>query len=250
MTNSLEGKIALVTGGARGIGEAIAERFAQEGAVVIATDISFDTEWDDDKEHGIVRVQHDVSSEANWKQIIDRVESEFGPLSILVNNAGVIQWNQPIAETSVADYRRTIDINQGGVFLGLKHGGESIKRAGGGSIVNFSSTAGLIGYWGLCSYVASKWAVRGMTKTAAIELGPFGITVNSVHPGFVRTEMTKDTPPAEGQPISRYAEPAEMAEMVLFLASDRARYSTGAEFIMDGGHTVGKTVSVANSDLD
>ena len=160
-----EGKIAIVTGAGRGIGRAVAERLVEEGAMVIGTDVAFGERNAGDVEYeGKLRlVRHDVRSGTEWDIAVREAEAHFGPVSVLVNNAGIIKWNSPIRDTSEADYQETIDINQKGVFLGMKHVLASMERTGGGSMINFSSTAGLIGYWGIMPYVASKWAVRGMT---------------------------------------------------------------------------------------
>lgn len=236
-------KVAIVTGAGRGIGRAIAERLVMEGASVIGTDMQFgdrqsgDTEFDGK----LFLMKQDVRSAKDWDAVVQEAENRFGHVSILVNNAGVIKWNTSIRDTTEEDYQLTIDVNQTGVFLGMKHTLPSMERAGGGAMINFSSTAGLIGYWGLMPYVASKFAVRGMTKSAAIEFGASKIRVNSIHPAFIRTAMTEGIDPS-ANPLARHAEPDELARLVLFLASDEGSYCTGAEFVMDGGHTCGVTM--------
>ena len=237
----VSGKVAVVTGAAGGIGQAIVRRLAAEGAFVLATDVVAEDRGLPEAFRGRVKfVRHDVTSEAGWRDVVADAESTFGPVSVLVNNAGVIQWNVAMSDMTEADYRHTIDVNQVGVFLGMKAALGSFQRSGGGSIINFSSTAGLTGYTGLMAYVASKWAVRGMTKAAALELGPMGVRVNSVHPGQTATPMTEGLPPPVDQPIAQTVEPEELAGLVLFLASDESRYCTGAEFVMDGGQTAGR----------
>lgn len=237
-----EGKVAVVTGAAGGIGAAVVRRLAVEGAAVLATDVLEDEGRTLACRSGdLVRfVLHDVTSEQDWNDVVRSAETAFGPVSVLVNTAGIIQWNVPISEMAEADYRRVIDVNQVGVFLGMKATVGSLQRSGRGSIVNVSSTACLIGFPGLVAYVASKWAVRGMTKAAALEFGPLGVRVNSVHPGRTRTPMTEGLPEPVDQPIGRAADPDELAAMVLFLASDESKHCTGAEFVMDGGQTTGK----------
>lgn len=242
----VSGKVAIVTGGARGMGAAFARRLVDEGAQVVLTDVL-------DKEGQIVAqslgdrarfMHHDVTSEREWKQIVSAAEAIFGPVSVLVNNAGIVGFD-PIETMEEADYRRIIDVNQISVFLGMKSVLPSMKRAGGGSIVNISSTAGIVGLPNSLGYTASKFAVRGMTKTAAIEFAPYNIRVNSVHPGFIRTPMTTPAPGEEDNfaaaaalmPAARLGQPDEVANVVLMLASDESRFSTGAEFVVDGGMT-------------
>ena len=236
------GKVAIVTGGAGGIGAAIVRRLAAEGAAVVVADVL------DRAGHDLVAdcgsrarfVHHDVTLSTDWDALVARTEAEFGPVSVLVNNAGVIQWNTPIVDLVESDYRRVIDVNQVGVFLGMKACADSLARAGRASIINFSSTAGLTGNAGLLAYVASKWAVRGMTKTAALEFGHLGVRVNSVHPGRFDTAMTDGLPQPLEQPIPGAGRVEDLAALVLFLASDESRYCTGSEFVMDGGQLAGR----------
>ena len=241
------GKVAIVTGGSRGIGQAIAQLLAAEGAKVMIADVADEAGEAVAAEIGANAVYRrlDVRSEADWEAAIAAAEAVFGPVSILVNNAGIARLSA-IQEVSEAEYREVIDVNQIGVFLGMKTVFESMKRAGGGSIVNLSSAAGLIGSPTALAYTASKFAVRGMTKVAAIEYGPHNIRVNSIHPGPIKTEMAVR---ADGTieptiarflatlPAGRMGEPTELAHMVLLLASDEVRYATGAEFVVDGGWT-------------
>lgn len=241
----VSGKVAIVTGGARGIGEAIARLFVAEGAKVMIADILDEAGHRVAAELGAdARYHHlDVRSEAQWNDVIAATETAFGPVSILVNNAGIGKLGL-IKDVSEAEYREVIDVNQIGVFLGIKTVLESMRRAGGGSIVNMSSAAGFIGSPTAMAYTASKFAVRGMTKVAAIEYGPENIRVNSVHPGPIKTEMAiradGTIEPTIQQflsslPAGRMGEPIELAQMVLTLASDEVRFATGAEFLVDGG---------------
>jgi 3alpha(or 20beta)-hydroxysteroid dehydrogenase len=240
----LDGKVAIITGGARGQGAAEARLFVAEGARVLIGDVL------DDQGEAVAAalgdtadyVHLDVTDEAQWAAAVQRAEARFGPVSVLVNNAGVLMF-QSIDKTTRADFERLMQVNVVGVFLGMKAVTPSMTKAGGGSIVNISSTAGLQGMPYLGAYVASKWAVRGLTKTAAIDLGPKGIRVNSVHPGGIDTPMvegtSKDAPFYKRLPVSRMGSAEEAARAVLFLASDEASYTTGAELAVDGGATCG-----------
>jgi 3alpha(or 20beta)-hydroxysteroid dehydrogenase len=177
----------------------------------------------------------DVTSREQWREAVATAERFFGPVSILVNNAGVLAID-PIESMTEEAYRRVIDVNQVGTFLGMQAVIPSMRRAAGGSIVNISSTAGFAGAKHMVAYVASKFAVRGMTKVAALELGPDKIRVNSVHPGGVATPMVKNFGAPAHIPIPRLADPSELAQLVLFLASDASSYCTGSEFVADGGY--------------
>ncbi|MFE0644127.1 SDR family oxidoreductase [Streptomyces sp. NPDC058877] len=239
----LDNQVALVTGAARGIGAAVARLLADEGSRVAVADVL------DDEGASVAsaigeraRYLHlDVTEEESWSTALKNVEDSFGPVSVLVNNAGVVEWGS-IEEQSLASFRRVIDINLQGPWLGMHTLAPSLRRAGGGVIVNVSSTAGLMGYSEIGGYVASKWGLRGLTKAAALELAGDGVRVCSVHPGPIRTPMTADMDEsfAAGQPIPRFGEPEEVARMVLFVVAD-ATYSTGVEFVLDGGSTVGST---------
>jgi len=248
----LEGKVALVTGAARGMGQAEARLFASEGARVVVADVLDDEGAALAREIGpSARFQHlDVTSEADWAAGVAAATRAFGRLDVLVNNAGIVIPSL-LRDLSLADYRRVIDVNQTGVFLGMRAAIPALEAAGGGSIVNVSSIDGLIGMDLVFAYVASKFAVRGMTKTAALELAPLGIRVNSLHPGFVHTRMGNPTgDPAARTLLDRYgrrriplrrpAEPEEIARLALFLASDESSYCTGSEFVADGGFTAGE----------
>jgi 3alpha(or 20beta)-hydroxysteroid dehydrogenase len=245
MMNSLDGAVVLVTGAARGMGAEHVRGLVAAGAKVLATDVLDDEgkALADELGDNVVYTRLDVTDEQQWREAVALAESTFGPVQHLVNNAGIVMFGS-VEELSPDDWQRTLDINLTGVWLGMHCTIPSIKRAGGGSIVNVSSTAGMQGYGNLGAYVASKWAIRGLTKTAAIELGPSGIRVNLIHPGPIHTPMTAGMSEemAATQPIARFGEPAEVTAMLLFLLAD-ATYSTGHEFIIDGGAIVGTTVA-------
>jgi 3alpha(or 20beta)-hydroxysteroid dehydrogenase len=241
----LDGKVAIVTGAARGQGEAEARLFVAEGARVVLGDVLDDLgkAVADDLGDRATYLHLDVGREEDWSEAV-RAAASFGPLSVLVNNAAIIR-PAAIVDTTLADYLSVISVNQVGCFLGIRSAVEPMRSAGGGSIVNTSSIDGVGSKNGLISYTASKFAVRGMTKTAALELGQYGIRVNSIHPGGVNTPMgnplgdDRIAPAFARLPIPRIGEPIEIAYMALFLASDEASYCTGAEFVVDGGWTCG-----------
>lgn len=240
----LDGKVAIITGGARGQGAAEARLFAAEGARVLVADVLDDEGRAVAGEIGeaAAYVHLDVGDEAQWQAAVATAEERFGPVSVLVNNAGILLF-QALDKTEVADFERVLRVNVVGVFLGMKAVTPSMERAGGGAIVNISSTAGLTGLPFLGAYTASKWAVRGLTKTAAMDLGRKGIRVNSVHPGGIDTPMVAGTSPDapfyKRLPVPRMGSPEEAARAVLFLASDEAGYIAGAELAVDGGATCG-----------
>ena len=244
----LTGKVALISGGARGQGEAEARLFCTEGASVVIGDVLDEQGRKVAAEIGeSARYVHlDVTREGDWAHAVAEARARFGRLDILVNNAGIVRTGY-LENHSLADYLAVVNVNQVGVFLGMREVIGAMREAGGGSIVNISSNAGLEGVEGVIGYAASKWAVRGMTKSAALELGQYGIRVNSVHPGGVDTPMLGGqelghmlaTNPFAGQPIPRIAQPEEIARLVLFLASDESSYSTGSEFTADGGRMAG-----------
>lgn len=242
----LDGKVALVTGAARGQGAAHCRLFADEGASVVVTDVLDDegTSVADALGDAAIYQHLDVADEAGWAEAVGLAVDHFGGLDILVNNAGVMTY-APISEVSTEDYLDVVGVNQVGCFLGMK--AVALVLRPGGSIVNVSSVNGLGGGVNAISYVATKFAIRGMSKTVAMELGP-NIRVNSVHPGGVRTEMSRAAieslgrDPFESVPLGRIGEPEEVAEMVLFLASDEASYVTGSEFVIDGGWFAGPTL--------
>jgi 3alpha(or 20beta)-hydroxysteroid dehydrogenase len=242
-----DGKIVIVTGAGRGQGAVEARMFGAEGATVVLGDVLDDEGAAVAAEIGgnSTYVHLDVSKEADWANAIATAQG-LGPLTVLVNNAGIIR-PAAIEETSLDDYLSVIHVNQVGCFLGMRMTFGPIRDNGGGAIVNISSVDGMRGTNGLISYAASKWAVRGMTKVAAMEFGRFGVRVNSVHPGGVNTIMGNpvgmkelETIPYQAQPITRIGESNEIGEAVLFLASDAASYITGTELVVDGGMTAGR----------
>jgi len=248
MGGKLEGRVAIVTGAARGQGEATARLFAAEGAHVIVADL-LEAEGKSVTSSIGARATYqtlDVSNEASWTAVGDFVTARFGKADILVNNAGIV-YPVGILDLTKDAFERVLGINLIGAWLGIKTLAPGMVAAGKGSIVNICSTSGLWGMNGLTPYSASKWALRGLTKTAAMELGHKGVRVNAVFPGGVNTPMGNVTnePPSElnkyyqGQPIQRIGEPAEIARVNLFLASDDAAYLCGAEIAVDGGMTLG-----------
>lgn len=239
----LHDKVAIITGGARGMGASHARRFVSEGAKVVIADILEEEGQALAKELGdhAKFVKLDVTKGNNWEEVVVQAEEAFGPVNVLVNNAG-ISMNKSIEEITEEEYRRILDINQVSVFLGMKAVIPSMKKANGGSVVNISSINGLVG--GAIGYTDTKFAVRGMTKAAALGLAHYGIRVNSVHPGVIETPMivqedAKDAIQefAKFIPNKRVAKPEEVSNLVLYLASDESSYSTGAEFVVDGGLT-------------
>jgi NAD(P)-dependent dehydrogenase (short-subunit alcohol dehydrogenase family) len=245
----LKGKVALITGGARGMGAAEARLFAQEGAAVMVSDVNVEgvkkVAAEIVKKGGKAAfVRQDVTSEAEWVSVVAETEKRFGKLDILVNNAGIFVTTI-IEKTPVEEWERLMAINGRGVFLGVKHAIPAMRRAGGGSIVNISSTAGLVGNTLEGAYSATKGAVRLFTKSAALQGAKDGIRVNSVHPGAIDTEMVaflvddkQHRKNLEARiPLGRMGTAEEVAKLVLYLASDDASYVTGAEFVVDGGYT-------------
>jgi len=250
MPGRIEGKVALVTGAAQGIGEAIARRFAREGASVALSDVQRGAGEKLAGEIGAAAhfVALDVTRPEHWSAAVESVRSAFGRIDVLVNNAGIGLPPVAIAATPVEEHRRIQEVNLDGVFLGMRAVADPMAAGGGGSIVNISSIDGIVGVAGLTSYVASKFAVRGMTRSVALELGRRGIRVNSIHPGFIDTPMLRGASAElskslqdllDQQPIPRLGTPEEIASLALFLASDESAYCTGAEFVIDGGHLAG-----------
>jgi 3alpha(or 20beta)-hydroxysteroid dehydrogenase len=254
MSGRVDGKVALITGAARGIGAATARLFIEQGARVLLTDVI-----DDEGEALALQLGEnaaychlDVADEAAWQKAIGFAEAAFGPVSVLVNNAGILRAIA-LPVMSLEDYQSVIDINQTGVFLGIKRIVPSMMKAGGGSIVNTSSIDGFQGSPALTAYVAAKFAVRGMTRVAALELAASGIRVNTVCPGATRTRMM-DCPDIAGidleamssrmTPMGRMGEPPEVANATLFLASDESSYVTGTDITVDGGALAGVGVEM------
>jgi 3alpha(or 20beta)-hydroxysteroid dehydrogenase len=242
-----DNRTVIVTGGARGMGASHARGFVAEGANVVIADVlekEGRTLANELGAHAIF-VRLDVTSDRDWAATVVAAEDAFGPVSVLINNAAIVRFGV-IAETEPAVWRQVIDINLTGTYLGIRAVVSSMRKAGGGSIVNISSGAGFTATFGLAAYVSSKWGVRGLTKTAALELARDKIRVNSIHPGAIRTPMVAGPDTAalaaaavRGLAIPRMAEPDEITRLVLFVASDEASFSTGSEFIADGGHLLG-----------
>ncbi len=245
----LEGKVALISGGARGMGAVEARLFAREGAKVVIGDVL--------EEEGRRTVQEitdaggqahferlDVTKEEDWQKIVTQTTARFGGLDILVNNAGIYRI-LPLEQTSLAVWERIMEVNVTGVFLGTRVAIPEMRKRGGGSIINISSTAGLVGGANSSAYQASKGAVRIFTKSTAIEYAKEGIRANSVHPGVIDTDMIAEllSDPAVRQerldaiPLHRVGTAEDVAYAVLYLASDQSSYVTGAELVIDGGKT-------------
>jgi cyclopentanol dehydrogenase len=245
----LKGKVALISGGARGQGAAEARLFAGEGAKVVIGDV-LDAEASAAAREinakagagAVVAVHLDVTRAADWRTAVETCEREFGGVDILVNNAGIANA-KGIEETSEEEWDAVVNINQKGVWLGMKAAVPAMRRRGGGSIINISSIYGIIGSAGSAAYHGSKGAVRLLTKSAAVQYAPDKIRVNSVHPGVILTPMTDSAPREQLQPLinlapmKRAAQPEEVGWCVVFLASDEASFVTGAELIVDGGFT-------------
>jgi len=266
--NRLDGKVAIITGAARGMGEAEARLFAAEGARVVVADVL------DEEAQAVAAslgdtgcaVRLDVTDETAWRDALAETRSRFGPPDILVNNAGTLAVT-PVLTGDLDEFRRVLDVNLVGAFIGMQIVGGAMAAAGHGSIINVSSTGGLVGQSTIGAYVASKWGLRGLTKSVAIELGPLGVRVNSLHPGGIATPMlgvvgfdVMTEPPAPGAPdpdpatthvdelvsrvpLRRAGRPIEVARLALFLASDEASYCTGMEFVVDGGSVAGLDLS-------
>jgi|CXWL01.1.fsa_nt_gi NAD(P)-dependent dehydrogenase (short-subunit alcohol dehydrogenase family) len=247
------GKVTLVTGGGLGLGRASALLLAQEGARVVVTDVK-ESEGkrvaDEIVDAGgeAIFLRHDVASEADWRRALETTLSRFGRLDVLVNNAGVA-LAADVEHTSLEQWRWLMSINLDGVFLGTKAAIEAMKRAGGGSIINLSSIAGIVGAPGLAAYCASKGAVRNFTKSVALHCAQAGIRVNSIHPGYIWTPMVENfmaeqadpaaarKAAAAAHPLGHMGEPNDIAYGVLYLASNESKFVTGAELVIDGGYT-------------
>ena len=253
MAGRLTGKVAVVSGGARGMGASHVRSLVDEGAKVVFGDI-LDTEGEavakDVGAHS--RYLHlDVTQPGDWERVVTAAVDDFGGVDILVNNAGIINVGT-IEDYEFTEWQRILDINLTGVFLGIRAVVPTMKAAGRGSIINISSIEGMAGTVACHGYTATKFAVRGLTKSTAMELGPSGIRVNSIHPGLIKTPMTEWVPDDIFQTaLGRAAEPKEVSNLVIYLASDESSYSTGSEFVVDGGCTAGlghKDFSAVDTD--
>ena len=241
MSERLAGKVALVSGGARGMGASHVRTMVAEGAKVVFGDILDDEGKSVAAEIGdAARYVHlDVTQPEQWTSAVDTAVTEFGGVHVLVNNAGILNIGL-IEDYELSEWQRILDINLTGVFLGIRAVVKPMKEAGRGSIINISSIEGMAGTIGCHGYTASKFAVRGLTKSTALELGPRGIRVNSIHPGLIKTPMTEWVPDDIFQTaLGRPADPREVSNLVVYLASDESSYSTGSEFVVDGGTMAG-----------
>ena len=233
----VDDKVAIITGGAQGMGAADARLLVAEGAKVVIGDILDEKGEALAAELGVAAsyVHLDVSDEEQWQAAVDTAVKEFGKVNVLVNNAGIVQVG-PLKSLDVEKWNRVLAVNLTGAMLGIKAVLGPMKEAGGGSIINVSSIEGMRGASWVHSYVASKWGLRGLTKSAALELASDNIRVNSLHPGFIRTPMTKHFPDdMVSAPLGRPGRPEEVATFVVFLASDESSFSTGSEYVVDGG---------------
>ncbi|MCE5434044.1 glucose 1-dehydrogenase [Staphylococcus pseudintermedius] len=237
----LQDKVVVITGGAQGMGKLHAKKAIAEGAKVVITDINDELGQKTANSLGddVLFIKHDVSKETDWNHVIQEVMNKWNRIDVLVNNAG-ITYNKTIDQISLEDYMKIVNINQVSVFLGIKTVSKIMKNQKQGSIINISSMNGLVG--GAIGYTDTKFAVRGMTKAAAKELSPYNIRVNSVHPGVIKTQMLEQDDVKEAVkefektiPMRRVAQPEEVSNLVCFLGSDDASYSTGSEFVIDGG---------------
>lgn len=239
----LDNKVAIITGAAQGMGAMHARKFVEEGAKVVITDINLEAaqKLADEIGENAIALKLDVSNKENWQEVVAKTEETFGPVTVLVNNAGVGIF-KPLEELTERDFRLTFEVDELGVFFGMQTVVPSMKKANGGSIINISSVDGLVSAPTAIAYSASKHAVTGMTKGAAAELGQYGIRVNSVHPGIIKSPMAEQGDVAEiikqleqDLPLRRRADVEEVSNLVIYLASNDSSYSTGAQFVVDGG---------------
>lgn len=251
-----DGRTVFVTGATSGMGESHVRGFHAEGAqvVIAARNLDAGTSFAAELGERAFAVRLDVTSEDDWAAAVGAASSRFGPLSVLVNNAGAQHAPTLIEETTLDVWERALAVNLTGQFLGIKHAAPSLRQAGGGAILNIASTMGNVGQAYYAPYVASKWALRGLTRTAALELGREGVRVNSIHPGVVSTPLITE-PVAEGLPaigdlyspepfaVPRLGTPEEVTALLLHLASDDGAFATGAEFVLDGGLLLGPALA-------
>lgn len=241
-----DGWVALVSGGARGMGASHVRGLVGEGAKVVFGDILDDDgkALADELGDSALFVHLNVTKDDDWKWAVAAAEKEFGPINLLVNNAGIVEFG-PVEDMDPDAFRRVIDVNLTGTFLGMHYAVPSLRKAGGGAIINISSTAGLMGYASIAAYSASKWAVRGMTKSVAMELGGDNVRVMSIHPGPIRTPMTDGMGDelTQAQPIKRFGDPEEVTKLLMFMAAD-ATFSTGSEWVIDGGAVLGPVMDL------
>ncbi|WP_020109958.1 SDR family NAD(P)-dependent oxidoreductase [Nocardia sp. 348MFTsu5.1] len=250
MSLRLEGKVAVVTGGASGIGEASARRFVREGARVVIADVN--DELGEIVATGLgpdaLFVHADVTDQMDWDRLLEMTSERFAPLDVLVNNAGGGRGVGKIVDEVYEGHRAILDLNVSSVWMGMRAALPIMGDSGGGSIVNISSIDGLVGVEGMTTYAASKFAVTGLTKTVAFEGGPRNVRVNSVHPGFIETPMVLKNggkvrarleAAVQKQPIARFGKPEDIANAVLFFASDESSYCTGTSLVVDGGQLAG-----------
>ncbi|MDT3766942.1 SDR family oxidoreductase [Gleimia hominis] len=245
MSEKLEGKVALISGAASGMGESHARRLAEEGAKVVLGDIADKEGQALAEEIGADKalfVHLNVADYDSWVSAVEETVKKFGSLDILVNNAGIFTRGNAV-DATVEDWQKTIDIDLTGAFYGIKASVPAMREAGGGSIINISSIAGLVGFKNRLAYAAAKWGVHGMTKTSALDFGPDIIRVNSVHPGSVRTPLTAGLKRGFGQiPLGRDADVSEISNLIVFLASDDSAFISGANIAIDGGETAGNNL--------
>ena len=248
MTHRLQDRVALITGGASGMGASHARAFVAEGARVVIADVDMRGADELATELGerATAFELDVTDAEQWAAAVAFAEAHFGRLDVLVNNAGILH-SAPLTETTDEQWELVMTVNATSVFFGMRAAVPALARAGNASIVNISSTAGIRGIPAMHAYTASKFAVTGLTKSAALELSGSGIRVNSVHPGSIRTPMTAalsaETPTSPSDDLlTRQADPAEVSRLVVYLASDESSFSTGAEFVVDGGISAGLTI--------
>ncbi len=241
----LDDKVAIVTGGAMGQGEAIVRAYVAEGAEVVVADIAKEAgqALADELGDSAHFFAHDVSDAASWATLVEDTNARFGPVNVLANNAGLLRFGR-IEEMPLEEFMLLVNVNQVGSFLGMQAVARTMRKNGGGSIINASSIEGIAGMPSCTAYAATKWAIRGMTKCAAMELGPKGIRVNSVHPGMIDTPMTRvhggDAAMEFGAsrvPLRRVGHPEDVAPLYVFLASEESAYINGAEITVDGGVT-------------